>query len=93
MEFILFIIGCILSYLSGVFVYSFIAGIISGILLLREAKKNEKPISEDTIEEIIDDIKEDINEKKEKYIEAREEAKKVIEEAKEKLNDICDSLY
>ena len=41
MELILFIIGCILSYLSGVFVYAFIAGLVSGILLLREAKKKE----------------------------------------------------
>lgn len=92
MEFILFIIGCILSYLSGVFVYSFIAGIISGILLIRETKKNGKPITEETLKEKIDDIKEDISEKKEKYINAKEEAKEVIEDARRKLNDICDSL-
>ena len=78
MEFILFILSCIASYLSGIFAYSFIAGILSGILLLREAKKNNKPITEETFKEAIDDIKEDISEKKEKYINAKEEAKEVI---------------
>lgn len=107
MEWFLFIGGCLLSYVSGVFVYSFLAGIVSGITLLKKAKEeNEKITTEDVkdvasdlIEDIVEDVsekaedlKEEFNERKEKWSDAKEEAKKVIEEAKEKLNDICNSL-
>lgn len=108
MEWFLFIGGCLLSYISGVFVYSFLAGIVSGITILKQAKQEEdkkittedvKNVASDLIEDIVEDVsektedlKEEFNEQKEKWSDAREEAKKVIEEAKEKLNDICNSL-
>lgn len=105
-EFIIFIIGCVLSHIAGIFLCAFIAGIINGILLLREAKNNynqnvnEAKNAEQTLE-IIDENKDNsntsekqeiLNTKVKQLIEESIDFEKSIKDTREKLNDIYNSL-
>lgn len=104
-EFAIFMIGCTLSHIAGIFLCAFVAGIINGILLLREAKNNEQNANEvknvEQTLEIIDENKDNsntsekqeiLNTKVKQLIEESIDFEKSIKDTREKLNDIYNSL-
>lgn len=103
MEWFLFIGGCLLSYISGVFVYSFLAGIVSGIFLLKKAKQEEnknnkittediKDIASDLIEDVVEDVSEKVEDMTEEFNEQKEKWSDAREEAKKVIEEAKEKL-